>query len=97
MYQKAGLLRKPHDKVLQIQANPTEHQVKILNDTIETCRHLYNNSLGERSAGWGIGYWEQTYILPLRKHDNKYYKCTVKSYRMYCRGLIRRILHFSKI
>ncbi|MGI0049233.1 MAG: RNA-guided endonuclease InsQ/TnpB family protein, partial [Nitrososphaera sp.] len=51
---------------------PTEQQVKILNDTIETCRHLYNDSLSERSADWDVGYWEQQNLLPLRKQDNKY-------------------------
>lgn len=53
---------------------PTMQQVKALNDTIETCRHLYNDSLGERSADWEIGYWEQQNLLTLRKQDNKYYK-----------------------
>jgi len=53
---------------------PTIQQIKIMNDTIETCRHLYNDSLGERSVDWDIGYWEQQNLLPLRKQDNKYYK-----------------------
>lgn len=45
-----------------------------MNDTIETCRHLYNDSLGERSQVWDVGYWEQQNLLPLRKQDNKHYK-----------------------
>jgi putative transposase len=53
---------------------PTPAQVKVLNDTIETCRHLYNDSLGERSPDWGICFWEQRQLLTLRKPDNKYYK-----------------------
>jgi putative transposase len=46
----------------------------MMTDTIETCRHLYNDSLYERSCNWSVGYWNQMYILPLRKQDNKYYK-----------------------
>jgi putative transposase len=53
---------------------PTEQQVKILNNTIETCRHLYNDSLGERSQDWDVGFYEQKQLLTLRKQDNKYYK-----------------------
>jgi putative transposase len=57
-----------------LRLHPTEQQVKILNETIETCRHLYNDSLVERSVDWDVGYWEQMYMLPMRKPDNKYYK-----------------------
>lgn len=51
---------------------PTEPQVKILNDTIESCRHLYNDSLGERGCDWDIGFWEQKQLLTLRKQYDKY-------------------------
>lgn len=53
---------------------PTRQQVKILNDTIETCRHLYNDSLGERSCDWDVGFWEQKQLLTLRRQDDKYLK-----------------------
>jgi transposase len=53
---------------------PTEEQKKMLDATIETCRHLYNDSLDERSKNWDIGFWEQKRLLTLRKQDNKYYK-----------------------
>jgi len=53
---------------------PTVQQCKILDDTIETCRHLYNDSLGERSVDWDVGFYEQKQLLTLRKRDNKYYK-----------------------
>ena len=53
---------------------PTQQQVKILNDTIETCRHLYNDSLGERGCDWDVGFWEQKQLLTLRKQDDKYLK-----------------------
>lgn len=45
-----------------------------MSDTIETCRRLYNDSLGERNTDWEIGYWEQQNLLPLRKRENKFYK-----------------------
>ena len=51
---------------------PTEKQAMIMVETLETCRHLYNDSLGERKVNWNIGYWKQQNILPLRKQDNKY-------------------------
>ncbi|AFU59455.1 MAG: helix-turn-helix domain-containing protein [Nitrososphaera sp.] len=64
---------------------PKEHQFKILNDTIETCRHLYNNSLGERSAGWGIGYWEQQNLLQESEITNITNRYTAKYCRMFYR------------
>ena len=39
----------------KIRLYPTDQQIKTMNDTIETCRQLYNDSLGERSADWDIG------------------------------------------
>lgn len=45
-----------------------------MNDTIETCRHLYNDSLKERNAHRDLGFYEQRQMLPLKKKDNKYYK-----------------------
>ena len=53
---------------------PTMQQVKVLDDTIETCRHLYNDSLGERSVDWDVNFGIQKQLLTLRKADNKYYK-----------------------
>lgn len=53
---------------------PTSAQAKVLNDTLETCRHLYNDSLGERSSDWDVGFYEQKQLLTLRKRDNKYLK-----------------------
>ncbi|WP_266190415.1 transposase [Candidatus Nitrososphaera gargensis] len=45
-----------------------------MNETIEICRHLYNDSLGERSSNWSVGFYEQKQLLTLRRQDNKYYK-----------------------
>lgn len=61
-------------KAYKFRLYPTEKQNKILNDTLETCRHLYNDSLGERSVDWDVGFYEQKQLLTLRKQDNKYYQ-----------------------
>jgi len=53
---------------------PTKQQEQVLNATLETCRHLYNDSLGERSVCWDVNFWNQKQLLALRKQDNKYYK-----------------------
>ena len=53
---------------------PTEKQIQILNGTLETCRHLYNDSLGERSCYWDVGFFEQKQLLTLRKRDDKHLK-----------------------
>ncbi|MGI0016745.1 MAG: RNA-guided endonuclease InsQ/TnpB family protein, partial [Nitrososphaera sp.] len=53
---------------------PTEAQRAVLESTLETCRHLYNDSVGERSADWDVGFYEQNQLLVLRKQENKFYK-----------------------
>src|SRR5919197_5543043 len=58
----------------KIRLYPTDQQIKTMNDTIEACRHLYNDSLGERSADWDVGFYEQKQLLTLRRQYNKYYK-----------------------
>jgi putative transposase len=60
--------------VYKFRLYPTEQQKMLLHNTIETCRRLYNDSLGERSVDWDVGFWEQKQLLTLRKPDNKYYK-----------------------
>jgi putative transposase len=52
----------------------TKQQKLLLNSTIETCRRLYNDSLGERSVDWDANFWNQKQLLTLRKQDNKYLK-----------------------
>jgi putative transposase len=53
---------------------PSKKQTKALNNTLETCRHLYNDSLDERIADREVDYWVQKQLLVLRKQDNQYYK-----------------------
>jgi putative transposase len=61
-------------RTYQYRLYPTSQQERIMNETIETCRRLYNESLGERSTDWDVGFCEQKQLLVLRKKNNKYYK-----------------------
>lgn len=54
--------------------HPTHQQEKVLQSTVETCRHLYNDSLGERNQNRDINFWNQKQLLVLRRQDNKYYQ-----------------------
>jgi putative transposase len=53
---------------------PTKQQENVLNTTLETCRHLYNDALEERSIDQDVNFWIQKQLLTLRKSDNKYLK-----------------------
>jgi putative transposase len=46
-------------KSFKFRIYPNRQQVQILEQTIETCRLLYNESLEERSADKGLKYYEQ--------------------------------------
>jgi putative transposase len=56
----------------QYKLYPTPEQERVLLDTLETCRHLYNNALAERidaynHEGRTIGYGRQANQLPVLK------------------------------
>lgn len=53
---------------------PTERQIKVMSETVETCRQLYNDSLNERRTDWNVGFYEQKRLLTLRRQANKYYR-----------------------
>jgi putative transposase len=52
---------------------PTKQHERVLSDTVETCRMLYNNLLDER-INTGIGFYEQKRELTKRRKKNKYLK-----------------------
>ena len=52
---------------------PNVQQERILSETLETCRRLYNNLLADRNQN-GIGFYEQKKKLVSLKRDNKYLK-----------------------
>ena len=55
---------------------PTKKQEVKLNQTLNTCRRLYNDILGERKDGWENGGWniqyndQQNYLPILRNMKN---------------------------
>jgi putative transposase len=56
---------------------PTSAQAAILTETVETCRHLYNDALAERKTayrerGESIGFARQCASLPARKEISPY-------------------------
>lgn len=53
---------------------PTNVQEQLLNDTVETCRRLYNESLDERTKSYEVGLYEQKRGLTERRKKNKYLK-----------------------
>ena len=62
---------------------PTKGQRWILEQTLDTCRHLYNNSLDDRkfvydNSGESISYHDQAVALPLEK-DRDPFLCKVHS------------------
>lgn len=56
---------------------PTRSQTAKLEETLETCRHLYNHALAERKESWeseqkSIGFAHQCASLTQRKKSNHY-------------------------
>lgn len=56
---------------------PDKSQLQMLEQTLNTCRHLYNDSLAERrdaysNSGRIISYHSQTVALPSKKEENPY-------------------------
>ena len=63
-------------KTYKYELVPTKKQDVLLNQTLSTCRHLYNDSLSERKKGWENGGWNVQYndqqdYLPILKKKNK--------------------------
>lgn len=64
-------------KIYKYRLYPTKSQEETLNETLNTCRILYNNSLAERKDLWAkehksVGYYEQKRNLVDAKNDNPY-------------------------
>jgi putative transposase len=52
---------------------PTTAQEKVLTDTLESCRRLYNATLADRIENW-TGYYEQNKTLTQVRKDSKHLK-----------------------
>jgi len=64
-------------RIYKYRLYPTNSQEENLNETLNTCRILYNNSLAERRDAWknehkSINYYEQKHNLVEAKKDNPY-------------------------
>ena len=57
---------------------PNKEQSRTLEETLETCRRLYNNLLSDRIVNHS-NYYEQNRSLPIRKKDNKFLKQVVQN------------------
>lgn len=65
------------NKIYKYRLYPTKSQKEKMNETLNTCRILYNNLLAERKELWtkehkGIGYYEQKRNLVGTKKGNPY-------------------------
>ncbi len=64
-------------KTFKYRLYPSAVQQELLEQTLNTCRILYNNALAERRNVWkdeerSVGYHEQAIALPEQKRDNPY-------------------------
>jgi putative transposase len=80
---------------------PTRPQERLLNETLETCRHLYNDLLSDRIEN-GTDVWELQNSLPKLKVENKFLRAVHsqvlqdvnfrldKAFRAFFAGIARR-------
>src|SRR5438094_659630 len=64
-------------KTFVYKLRPTRPQATKLEETLSTCRHLYNRALTERKEAWGqeqrsVGFAAQSALLPRLKQENDY-------------------------
>ena len=64
-------------KTFVYKLRPTSAQARLLAETVETCRHLYNHALAERKTGrqergLSIGFARQSASLPILKGQSPY-------------------------
>jgi len=65
----------PITKAYRYELQPTKNQEVKMNQTLSTCRHLYNNTLEERkkgyeNGGWNVQYEHQQGHLPVIRNRN---------------------------
>jgi len=84
-------------KAYKFEMEPTKrHEVK-LNQTIGTCRHLYNDLLDERKKGWENGEWsvqyndQQNYLPTLRNANNESGKFLREIYAQVLQNVAKRV------
>ena len=87
----------PITKSYKYEMKPTKNQEVKLNQTLNTCRHLYNNILSERkdgyeNDGWNIQYNDQQNYLPtLRNKNDEFGKELREVYAQILQNVIKRV------
>lgn len=84
-------------KSYKYEMRPTKNQEVKLNQTLNTCRHLYNDILSERKDGYENGGWniqyndQQNYLPTLRNRTDKFGKELREIYAQVEQNVIKRV------
>ena len=84
-------------KAYKFEMRPTRKQAVLSNQTLSTCRHLYNDSLdarknGYENGGWNIQYNDQQNYLPtLRNKNDETGKYLREIYAQVLQNVIKRV------
>ena len=84
-------------KSFKYEMKPIRNQEVKLNQTISTCRHLYNDSLAERKKGWENGGWnvqyndQQNYLPTLRNKNDETGKYLREIYAQVLQNVLKRV------
>lgn len=80
-------------KTFVYKLRPNKEQERILAETLETCRHLYNHCLAERKQAWeergeSVSRYQQSACLPALRSGNEY---LARAYAQVLQNVIRRV------
>jgi len=84
-------------KAYKFEMRPTRKQEVLSNQTLSTCRHLYNDSLDERKKGYENGGWnvqyndQQNYLPTLRNRNDETGKYLREIYAQVLQNVIKRV------
>ena len=87
----------PITKAYRYELKPTKNQEVKLNQTLNTCRHLYNDSLAERKDGYENGGWnvqyndQQNYLPTLRNRNDDFGKQLRDIYAQVEQNVLKRV------
>ena len=88
---------KPITKAYRYELKPTKNQEVKLNRILNTCRHLYNDSLAERKDGYENGGWnvkyndQQNYLPTLRNKNDEFGKELREIYAQVEQNVLKRV------
>jgi putative transposase len=87
----------PIIKTYKYEMRPTKKQEVLSNQTLATCRHLYNDSLVKRKKGWENGGWniqyndQQNYLPEMRNKNDETGKYLREIYAQVLQNVIKRV------